>query len=185
MPCARLPSIYTRPHWAQGGDLVSCGADATDNARRAGIFTDKILKGAKRGDMPLEQPTHYYVVTNRKTANTRGPRLANKLLTCAYKMVGRNTLWLFLHRSAIQRYNMPQHRQGLDRRPVKNHQHDFRLDYFPQDGADTYARALRYRPIVDGYGLHEFEFLSYFEIEHGHPRKLMSEKLYARADYRR
>jgi putative tryptophan/tyrosine transport system substrate-binding protein len=78
MPCARLPSIYTRPHYAEGGDLMSCGANTTANSRRAGFFTDKILKGAKPGDIPFDQPTRYCVVTNRKAANTRGPRLANE-----------------------------------------------------------------------------------------------------------
>ena len=83
----RLPSIYTRSQFAEVGGLMSYGADYNDNYRRAGIFVDKILKGAKPGDIPFEQPTRYYLVINRKTANTLGIKLVNELLTRADKII--------------------------------------------------------------------------------------------------
>ena len=79
----RLPSIYPQSLYAEAGGLMSYGADGTDNFRRAGIFVDKILKGAKPGDIPFEQPTRYYLVINRKTAKALGVKLNNELLARA------------------------------------------------------------------------------------------------------
>jgi putative tryptophan/tyrosine transport system substrate-binding protein len=58
---------------------VGGGSDTADNFRRAGIFADKILKGAKPGDLPFEQPTRHYFVINRKTANALGIKLSGAL----------------------------------------------------------------------------------------------------------
>jgi len=83
----RLPSIYTQPAYPEAGGLMSYGADTNNNARRAGVFVDKILKGAKPGDIPFEQPTRYYLVVNRKTANALGIKLNNELLARADKVI--------------------------------------------------------------------------------------------------
>jgi putative ABC transport system substrate-binding protein len=83
----RLPSINTLPGYAEVGGLMSYGADINDNFRRAGIFVDKILKGAKPGDIPFEQPTRYYMVINRKTANALGIKLNSELLARADKVI--------------------------------------------------------------------------------------------------
>jgi len=83
----RLPSIYPQSQYAEAGGLMSYGADNNDNFRRAGIFVDKILKGAKPGDIPFEQPTLYYLVINRRTANALGIKLNNELLTRADKVI--------------------------------------------------------------------------------------------------
>ena len=83
----RLPSIYTQPSYAEAGGLMSYGADINDNARRVGIFVDKILKGAKHGDIPFEQPKRYYLVVNRKTANALGIKPTNELLARADKVI--------------------------------------------------------------------------------------------------
>ena len=83
----RLPSIYPTVGYAEAGGLMSYGADLTDNFRRAGIFVDKILKGAKPGDIPFEQPTRYYLVINRKTANALGVKLNSELLARADKVI--------------------------------------------------------------------------------------------------
>jgi putative ABC transport system substrate-binding protein len=83
----RLPSIYSQPQFAEAGGLMSYGADTIDNFRRTGIFVDKILKGAKPGDIPFEQPTRYYTVINRKTANALGIKLNNELLARADKVI--------------------------------------------------------------------------------------------------
>ena len=83
----RLPSIYPQSIYPEAGGLMSYGAEANDNFRRAGIFVDKILKGAKPGDIPFEQPTRYYLVINRKTANALGVKLNNELLARADKVI--------------------------------------------------------------------------------------------------
>jgi putative ABC transport system substrate-binding protein len=83
----RLPSIYPLPQYAEAGGLMSYGAELNDNYRRAGIFVDKILKGAKPGDIPFEQPTRYYLVINRKTANALGIKPTNELLARADKVI--------------------------------------------------------------------------------------------------
>jgi putative ABC transport system substrate-binding protein len=76
----RLPSINPFTAYAESGGLMSYGVDLTDNFRRAAIFVDKIFKGAKPGEMPFEQPTRYYFVINRKTADALGIKLTDKLL---------------------------------------------------------------------------------------------------------
>ena len=83
----RLPSIYALSGYAEAGGLMSYGADNTDNFRRSAIFVDKILKGAKPGDIPFEQPTRYYLVINRKTASTLGIKPTNELLGRADKVI--------------------------------------------------------------------------------------------------
>jgi putative ABC transport system substrate-binding protein len=83
----RLPSIYPQGQFAEAGGLMSYGADLTDSFRRAGIFVDKILKGAKPGDIPFEQPTRYYLVINRKTANALGIKISGELLTRADRVI--------------------------------------------------------------------------------------------------
>lgn len=83
----RLPSIYSQPQYAEAGGLMSYGADTVDNFRRAGIFVHKILKGAKPGDIPFEQPTRYYTVINRNTADALGIKLNNELLVRADKVI--------------------------------------------------------------------------------------------------
>lgn len=83
----RLPSILGTGGYAEAGGLMSYGLDTNDNFRRTGIFVDKILKGAKPGDIPFEQPTRYYLVINRKTANTLGIKLNNELLARADKVI--------------------------------------------------------------------------------------------------
>jgi len=83
----RLPSIYPTAAYAEAGGFMAYGADVNDNFRRAGIFVDKILKGAKPGELPFEQPTRYYLVINRKTANALGIKLSNELLTRVDKVI--------------------------------------------------------------------------------------------------
>jgi putative ABC transport system substrate-binding protein len=83
----RLPSIHPRSQYPEAGGLMSYGADYNDNYRRAGIFVDKILKGTKPGDIPFEQPTRYYLVINRKTANALGIKLDGELLARADKII--------------------------------------------------------------------------------------------------
>jgi putative ABC transport system substrate-binding protein len=82
-----LPSIYPQQQYAEAGGLLSYGGNFNDNFRRAGIFVDKIFKGAKPGDIPFEQPTRYYLVINRKTANALGIKITGELLARADKVI--------------------------------------------------------------------------------------------------
>ena len=69
---ARLPSMYPNRASVEAGGLVSYGANFPDLYRRAGNYVDKILRGAKPGDLPVEQPTKFELVINLKTAEALG-----------------------------------------------------------------------------------------------------------------
>jgi putative ABC transport system substrate-binding protein len=76
----RLPTMFwTREHVATGG-LMSYGQDNADHYRRAATFVDKILKGARPGDLPVEQPMKLQLVINRRTAKALGLALPQELL---------------------------------------------------------------------------------------------------------
>ena len=68
----RLPSIFPLPAGAAAGGLMAYGPDDRDFFRQAAVFVDKILKGAKPGDLPVDQPTRWELVINLKTAKALG-----------------------------------------------------------------------------------------------------------------
>ena len=76
----RLPSISVSQGYAEAGGLLNYGANTTDNFRRAATYVDKILKGAKPGELPFEQPTRYSLVINLKTAKALGLTIPPALL---------------------------------------------------------------------------------------------------------
>ena len=75
----RLPSVFgAREHVASGG-LISYGARLTDSSRRAATYVDKILKGAKPQDLPVEQPTTFELIINRNTASALGLTISREM----------------------------------------------------------------------------------------------------------
>jgi ABC-type uncharacterized transport system substrate-binding protein len=67
-----LPSVYSTREAADAGGLMSYGADLADSYQRVATYVDKILKGAKPADLPVEQPTKFELVLNLKTAKQIG-----------------------------------------------------------------------------------------------------------------
>jgi putative tryptophan/tyrosine transport system substrate-binding protein len=76
----RLPGVYGLPDFAEAGGLLVYGPVRADNYRKAAIFVDKIVKGAKPGDLPVEQPTKFELIVNVKAAKAHGIAIPPSLL---------------------------------------------------------------------------------------------------------
>ena len=77
---ARVPVMFTGRQAVEAGGLMSYGPSAVDNFRRAAAYVDKILKGAKAGDLPIEQPTRFELALNQKTAQALGMIFPHSIL---------------------------------------------------------------------------------------------------------
>jgi putative tryptophan/tyrosine transport system substrate-binding protein len=84
---SRLPSMYTSITFVDAGGLISYGADQADSYRRVADYVDKILKGAKPADLPVEQPTKFELVINLKTAKQIGVAIPQSMLYRADKVI--------------------------------------------------------------------------------------------------
>jgi putative tryptophan/tyrosine transport system substrate-binding protein len=84
---SRLPAIYDEKRFPQLGGLMSYGSDLADQDRRAAIYIDKILKGAKPADLPIERPTKFELVINLKTAKALELKIPAHLLMEADKVI--------------------------------------------------------------------------------------------------
>lgn len=83
----RLPAMYSRREFVEAGGLMAYGPSYEDNYRRAATYVDKILRGARPGDLPVEQPIRFELVVNRKTARALGLTLPPALLLRADRVI--------------------------------------------------------------------------------------------------
>ena len=84
---SRLPSVYSSGEYVDGGGLMSYGADLAASYRLVAIYVDKILKGAKPADLPVEQPTKFELMINLKTAKQIGLTIPQSMLYRADKVI--------------------------------------------------------------------------------------------------
>src|SRR5450432_3805294 len=79
-PSYRIPAVYEFGEFARAGGLIAYAPSVTEQFRRAAIYVDKILRGAKPGDLPVEQPTKFELVINLNAAKALGITASKDLL---------------------------------------------------------------------------------------------------------
>ena len=84
---AKVPAIYVQRNFVVNGGLMSYGPDQAERYRRVAYFVDRILKGAKPADLPVEQPTKFEFVINLKTAKQIGLTIPPEVLARATKLI--------------------------------------------------------------------------------------------------
>ena len=84
---SNVPAVYYSSDFARDGGLLSYGPDTLDTWRRAATYVDRILRGAKPGDLPVQLPTKYEMVVNFKTARALGVTIPPKVLAIADEVI--------------------------------------------------------------------------------------------------
>ena len=82
-----VPTVYALPFFAREGGLLSYGVDPVDTLPRAATYVDRILRGEKPGDLPVQQPTKFDLVINLKTAKALGLTIPETLLATADEVI--------------------------------------------------------------------------------------------------
>jgi putative ABC transport system substrate-binding protein len=83
----RIPAMYTDIAWVDAGGLIGYAPDTVDQARRAATYVDKILKGAKPGELPIERPTKFEMAVNLKTAKALGLNMPPEIMVQATRVI--------------------------------------------------------------------------------------------------
>jgi len=82
-----VPAVYAQPEFVREGGLLYYGTDRVDPFRRAGTYVDRILRGEKPGDLPVQFPTKFEMVVNRKTATALGLAIPPSILLRADEVI--------------------------------------------------------------------------------------------------
>jgi putative ABC transport system substrate-binding protein len=82
-----VPAVYSQSLFARDGGLLSYGPNPVDNFRRAATYVDRILRGSKPGDLPVQFPTKFEMVLNRKTAKALGLAIPPSILLRADEVI--------------------------------------------------------------------------------------------------
>ena len=83
----KIPAVNSRTDFARGGGLLSYGTDPVDAYRRAATYVDRILRGAKPGDLPVQFPTKFEMAVNRKTATALGLAIPPSIMLRADEVI--------------------------------------------------------------------------------------------------
>jgi putative ABC transport system substrate-binding protein len=83
----RLPAVYHQSEFVRDGGLLSYGIDPVDNFRRAASYVDRILRGDKPGDLPVQLPTKFEMILNLKTAKTLGLAVPPSIMLRATEVI--------------------------------------------------------------------------------------------------